>query len=75
MKQSQKVSEDASESRSQDDSQDNTIAEHLPYKHQQSSQRTVQSGLVSSPWSSRSSGMSELSMLYVKTEYMQSNEE
>jgi circadian locomoter output cycle kaput protein len=55
MKQSQKVSEDASESRSQDDSQDNTIAEHVPYKHQQSSQHTVQSGLVSSPWSSRSS--------------------
>jgi hypothetical protein len=63
IKQLRKVPEDATESRSQDDSQDNTVAEHLPYKHQQSSQHITQSGVVSSPWSSKSSGMSELSML------------
>jgi hypothetical protein len=62
MKQSQKAPEDVSELRSQDNSQDNVVTGQLPYKHQQSSQQTSQSGLASSPWSSKSSGMSGLFM-------------
>ncbi|XP_023713872.1 circadian locomoter output cycles protein kaput isoform X2 [Cryptotermes secundus] len=55
MKQSQKAPEDVSELRSQDNSQDNVVTGHLSYRHQQSSQPTSQSGLASSPWSSKSS--------------------
>jgi hypothetical protein len=63
MKHLRKLPEDATESRSQSDSQDNTVSEQLPYKHQHSSQHVTQSDLVSSPWSSKSSGLSELSIL------------
>lgn len=55
MKQSQKAPEDVSELRSQDNTQDNVVTGQLPNKHQQSSQQTSQSGLASSPWSSKSS--------------------
>ncbi|XP_021914831.1 circadian locomoter output cycles protein kaput [Zootermopsis nevadensis] len=56
MKQLQKAPEDASEPRSQDNSQDNTISGQSPYtKHQRSSKQASQSGLASSPWSSKSS--------------------
>jgi hypothetical protein len=58
MKRLQKRPEGLSELRCQDNSQDSDATGQLPYKHQQSSQQIAQSGPASSPWSSKSSGMS-----------------
>jgi hypothetical protein len=73
MKQLQKPSEDLSEFRCEDNSQDSDVTEQLPYKHQQSSHQTSQSGLASSPWSSKSSGMSGLFLNYVESDLHECN--
>lgn len=67
MKQLQKAPEDVSESKSQDNSQDNMVTGQSPYsKHKQSSKQASQSGLASSPWSSKSSGVSGAMCLHAK---------
>jgi hypothetical protein len=74
MKRLQKPSDDLSEFRCEDNSQDSDVTEQLPYKHQQSSQQTSQNGLASSPWSSKSSGMSRLFLKYVESDLHECNQ-
>jgi hypothetical protein len=68
MKQLRKKPEDVSESRSQDGSQDNMVTGRSPYsKYQQA----PESGLASSPWSSKSSGISLQYLEYDLFKYSQ----